>query len=103
MRELLFITLGCFALVACERRPTFENFETPIAATVKDPQSGEVRPFQALLKVYINNTDGTVNFVLNDPLPPWALDCDECKNALFAEAKRVTEAAYPHLAPIQSK
>ena len=100
----LLLVLGC-------GRPPFEQFETRISATVIDAktgapardQTGQVVVYSAVLNGYINNGDGSVNFELTQPSPSWALDCDDCKAALFAEARRVTEAAYPHLGPLSGK
>ncbi len=100
----LLLVLGC-------GRPPFEQFETRISATVTDAKtgapkrdpSGEVIVYYALLKGYINNRDNSVNFELTQVSPSWATSCDECAAALFAEARRVTEAAYPHLAPLSVK
>ncbi|MEY3022535.1 MAG: hypothetical protein RIS86_1733, partial [Planctomycetota bacterium] len=94
----LLLVLGC-------GRPPFEQFETRISATLIDAKTGapkrddtgQVIVYSAVLKGYINNRDNSVNFELTQPSPSWTLNCDECKAALFAEARRVTEAAYPHL------
>lgn len=110
MRFTLSLALASLCLSACSR-PTFEQFETRISATVSDPktgkpkldESGKAFIYSAVVKAYINNTDNSVNFELTNPSPSWTLQCQECSAALFAEARRVTEAAYPHLAPLTVK
>ena len=110
MRFTLLSVLAVLCLSACGR-PPFEQFETRISATVTDPttgkpktdDSGKVWVYSAVLKAYINNSDNSVNFELTSPSPSWTLQCEECTAALFAEANRVTERAYPHLAPLTVK
>ena len=101
MRFTLSLALASLCLSACSR-PTFEQFETRISATVSDPKTGKPKLDESG-KAYINNTDNSVNFELTNPSPSWTLQCQECSAALFAEARRVTEAAYPHLAPLTVK
>jgi hypothetical protein len=110
MRLTILVILALFLVPGCDR-PAFEQFETRISATVIDAKTGaparddtgQVIVYSAVLKGYINNRDNSVNFELTQPSPSWTLDCDDCKAALFAEARRVTEAAYPHLGSLSGK
>jgi hypothetical protein len=99
------IVLSALLLTACGQpsTPSFEQFESRVTAALTDKATGARNTYSAMVKAYINNNDKSVNFVLSDPIPKWTLQCDECTAALFAEAKRVTEAAYPHLAPLTLK